>query len=65
MARLDKYLDECVLAGATRVRVVHGHGTGALRQAVRSYLRQSPRVRQFGPAPREQGGDGATLVELA
>ena len=64
LARLDKYLDDCLLAGATRVRVIHGHGTGALRQAVRSYLKGSRVVKRFAPAPAQEGGDGATVVEL-
>ena len=64
VARLDKYLDDCLLAGATRVRVIHGHGTGALRQAVRSYLKGSRVVKRFAPAPAQEGGDGATVVEL-
>lgn len=64
IARLEKYLDDCLLAGVTRVRVIHGHGTGALRQAVRSYLQGCRVVKRFAPAPAHQGGDGATVVEL-
>ena len=65
LLRLDKYLDDCLLAGTSRVRVIHGHGTGALRQAVRKYLQDAPSVKRFGPAPAEEGGNGATVVELA
>ncbi|HEY8498811.1 MAG TPA: Smr/MutS family protein, partial [Limnochordales bacterium] len=63
--QLDKYLDDCVLAGVNRVRVIHGRGTGTLRDAVRAYLRESRRVRHFEPAGPAEGGDGATVVELA
>ncbi len=64
-AELDKYLDDCVLAGIERVRVIHGKGTGALRDAVRSYLRENRRVRRFAPAGPAEGGDGVTVAELA
>ncbi|WP_324670089.1 endonuclease MutS2 [Geochorda subterranea] len=64
-AELDKYLDDCVLAGIERVRVIHGKGTGALRDAVRSYLRESRRIRRFAPAGPAEGGDGVTVAELA
>lgn len=63
--RLDKYLDDCTLAGVERVRVIHGRGTGALREAVRSYLRENRRVRRFAAAGPAEGGDGVTVVELA
>ncbi len=61
---LDKYLDDACLAGLSVIRVVHGRGTGALRQAVRAYLETHPRVARFWPAGREEGGEGATVVEL-
>jgi DNA mismatch repair protein MutS2 len=47
------------------VRIVHGHGTGAVRQAVRDLLAHHPHVRSWAPADRQQGGDGATEVQLA
>jgi DNA mismatch repair protein MutS2 len=47
------------------VRLIHGKGTGTLRQAVREELKNHPLVKSFRPAEREEGGDGATIVELA
>ncbi len=62
---LDKYLNDAYLAGMKNVRVIHGKGTGALRQAVRQQLASSPLVRHFEPASAQDGGEGATLVALA
>ncbi|MDI3280846.1 MAG: Smr/MutS family protein, partial [Bacillota bacterium] len=64
LERTGKYLDDALLAGLTRVRIVHGKGTGALREAVRAYLEQHPRVVRFQSAPYSEGGDGVTVVEL-
>lgn len=64
LARLDRYLDDCLLAGARRVRIIHGAGTGALRQAVRGRLRETRGVRSFEPAAPHEGGNGATVVDL-
>jgi len=61
---LDSYLDRALLASVEEVRVIHGHGTGRLRDAVREHLRSHPAVDRWRRAPREQGGDGATLVTL-
>ena len=61
---VDKFLDEVYLEGHTHVRVIHGHGTGALRRAVAELLKSHPHVASFGPAPANQGGAGATVVEL-
>jgi DNA mismatch repair protein MutS2 len=44
--------------------VVHGHGTGRLREALRAYFREHPLVASVTPAPDHEGGDGATIVEL-
>ena len=62
--RLDAYLDSAVAYGLTRVRIVHGKGTGALRNAVWRRLADSSVVASYAFAPRERGGDGATEVEL-
>ena len=62
--RLDVYLDSAVAYGLTRVRIVHGKGTGALRNAVWRRLADSSVVASYALAPRERGGDGATEVEL-
>jgi DNA mismatch repair protein MutS2 len=60
----DKFLDEASLHGLARVRIIHGHGTGALRRAVAELLKGHPHVSSFAPAPPDQGGAGATVVEL-
>ncbi len=61
---VDKFLDEASLAHLSQVRIVHGHGTGALRRAIGGLLDGHPHVDRFRPAPSDQGGTGATLVEL-
>ena len=60
----DKFLDEAFLNGATEVRIIHGHGTGALRRAITELLEGHPHVARFAAAPQDQGGAGATVVEL-
>jgi DNA mismatch repair protein MutS2 len=61
---VDKFLDEASLANITQVRIVHGHGTGALRRAIGGLLDGHPHVARFLPAPPDKGGAGATVVEL-
>ena len=61
---LEKYLDRAFLAGLPRVRVIHGHGAGILRRGVRAYLKNHPHVAGIEEAPQNEGGQGATLVEL-
>lgn len=61
---LDRFLDASVRAGRTEVRVVHGHGTGRLRVAVRAHLKRHPQVGSFRPGGDGEGGDGATVVTL-
>jgi DNA mismatch repair protein MutS2 len=61
---VDKFLDEASLASLSKVRIIHGHGTGALRRAIGALLDGHPHVSRFLPAPPDQGGTGATLVEL-
>jgi DNA mismatch repair protein MutS2 len=63
--RLEEFLDKAVRDGLSSVRIIHGRGTGALRQVVREHLPRHPLARSFAPESRERGGDGATLVELA
>jgi DNA mismatch repair protein MutS2 len=62
--RLDKFLDDAYLEGHAQVRVVHGHGTGRLREAVRKMLAGHPHVASLAAADETQGGDGATEVTL-
>lgn len=61
---VDKFLDEASLGSLSQVRIVHGHGTGALRQAISELLKGHPHVARFTAAPQDQGGSGATVVEL-
>jgi DNA mismatch repair protein MutS2 len=61
---VDKFLDEASLASLSKVRIVHGHGTGALRRAIAGLLDGHPHVARFLAAPPDQGGAGATVVEL-
>jgi DNA mismatch repair protein MutS2 len=64
LERLDEYLDRALLASRGEVRVVHGHGTGQLRSAVREHLRGHPAVASHRPGGPEEGGNGATVVVL-
>ena len=61
---LDKYLDEAYLSGLPFVRVIHGKGTGVLRQVVREQLATHPLVRSFQSAPPNEGGEGVTVAVL-
>jgi DNA mismatch repair protein MutS2 len=61
---LDKFLDDAALSGYGEVRVVHGHGTGRLRKAVRRFLSGHPLVREHRPGRPAEGGDGATVARL-
>jgi len=62
--KVDKYLDDALLAGMDRVTVVHGKGTGALRKAVHEFLASHPHVKSFRLGERNEGDAGATVVEL-
>jgi DNA mismatch repair protein MutS2 len=61
---LEQYLDRAFLAGLERVRIIHGHGAGVLRRGVREFLKGHPHVATIAEAPQNEGGQGATLVEL-
>src|SRR5579871_800877 len=62
--RVEKFLDAAVMATASRVRIVHGHGMGVLRRAIWKLLASSPHVEKYYEAPQHEGGAGATIVEL-
>ena len=64
LAAVDKYIDDCLLTGLAKARIIHGKGTGALRQAVRTHLREMPQIRSFRYGEHGEGGDGVTVVEL-
>jgi len=64
MPYLDKYLDEAVAAGLSRVRIIHGKGSGRLRAGVHELLTTHPQVKAYMPCAPQEGGWGATSVEL-
>jgi DNA mismatch repair protein MutS2 len=61
---VDKLLDSAALAQVDRIRIIHGHGMGILKRAIADLLAQHPHVEKFYTAPPEEGGAGATIVEL-
>ncbi len=61
---VEKFVDRAFLAGAVRVRVVHGSGMGILRKALRQFLQKHPHVANVSEPPQNEGGAGATVVEL-
>ncbi len=65
LAALERHLDAAYLAGLPWVRIIHGKGTGKLRQGVREYLRSSPVVQSQATGLEGEGGDGVTVVKLA
>jgi DNA mismatch repair protein MutS2 len=65
MVKLERYLDQALLAGLPEVRIVHGKGTGTLKRVVHEYLRGHPRVSGFSHPPENQGGGGVTVAKLA
>jgi DNA mismatch repair protein MutS2 len=64
LPRLDKYLDDAFLSGLPFVRIIHGKGTGALRQAVRKELHNHPLVKSFRAGQEGEGGSGVTVAYL-
>ena len=62
LTEVDRYLDAAILAGYPNVTIVHGKGTGALRQGITNYLQQHRAVKSFAFAPPNAGGNGATVV---
>ena len=65
LLKLEQYLDDAFMAGLYQVRVVHGKGTGTLRQAVRGYLAKHSLVKSYRPGGYGEGGAGVTIVQLA
>jgi DNA mismatch repair protein MutS2 len=64
LTRLERFLDETLTTDIREVRIVHGYGTGQLRRAIGAFLKEHPLVAKFNAAPQNQGGGGATVVEL-
>lgn len=65
LLRLDQYLDQAFLARLPWVRIIHGKGSGALRQAVRQELSSHPMVSSYRPGDESEGGEGVTVAKLA
>jgi DNA mismatch repair protein MutS2 len=63
-SEVEKFVDRAFLAGMPRVRIVHGSGMGILRKALRQYLQKHPHVESVTEPPSNEGGGGATMVEL-
>ncbi|HEY0461841.1 MAG TPA: endonuclease MutS2 [Pyrinomonadaceae bacterium] len=61
---IDRFLDEAYLAALPQVRIIHGFGTGALKNFVHHFLKGHPHVLRYSFAPQDQGGNGATIAEL-
>ena len=62
--RVDKFLDQATLAGSTQVRLIHGHGTGALRRGLAEFLKTHPLVEAIRAEADDRGGTAITVVEL-
>ena len=61
---VDQYLDQAVLARANTVRIIHGMGTGALRNGIHQYLKKNAKVESYRLGGQGEGGMGATVVTL-
>jgi DNA mismatch repair protein MutS2 len=61
---LDNFMDKAIMYGMSKIKIIHGRGTGALKQAVQYYLKQYPHVKQFYFENEQFGGDGITIVEM-
>jgi DNA mismatch repair protein MutS2 len=64
LPRVDKHIDSAALAGLPWVRIIHGHGTGALKRAVRDMLGRHPIVKSYEPGKPQEGGEGVTVAHL-
>ena len=63
-ARVDKFLDNAALVGKSRVRIIHGHGTGALRRGLAAFLAEHALVERHLAEDEDRGGTAITVVEL-
>ena len=61
---VERALDQALLSGAGRLRVIHGHGTGRLREGLREHFRRHEAIERLTAADRNEGGNGATILEL-
>ena len=64
LLKLDQYLNDAFMAGLYQVRIIHGKGTGTLRETVRRELKKHPLVKSFRAGAYDGGGEGVTVVEF-
>ena len=64
IAEVESFLDRGMRSGEEGALIVHGHGTGALKQSIRDFLARSPYIRMYRPGENHEGGDGVTVVSL-
>ena len=64
LERLERHIDEAAMASLPWVRIVHGKGTGKLRQEVRRHVAHHPLISSYEIAPQSEGGEGATIIHL-
>jgi DNA mismatch repair protein MutS2 len=64
LIKLEQFLDACLLSSVSPVMIIHGHGTGAVKEAVRQFLSNSNYVSKFRPGETYEGADGVTVAEL-
>ncbi|TQS76148.1 endonuclease MutS2 [Ornithinibacillus gellani] len=62
--RLEKYIDDALLANYEKVHIIHGKGTGALRKGVQEFAKKHPRIANYRPGSEGEGGSGVTVLEL-
>ena len=60
----ERAIDQALVSGASRLRVIHGHGTGRLREGIREHFRSHPAVEKLRSGDKSEGGNGATILEL-
>jgi DNA mismatch repair protein MutS2 len=65
LPQVDKLIDQAQVRGFSRLSVIHGKGTGRLREAIRSFIKADARVKNFHSESQQSGGDGVTIIELA
>jgi DNA mismatch repair protein MutS2 len=65
LPQLDRFLHDTYLAGLIQVRIIHGKGTGTLRETVRRVLGRHPLVKEFRAGDNREGGEGVTIVEFS
>ena len=61
---MESFLSQAIVSGTRQITIIHGHGMGTIKSLVRDYLSTTGLCKDFSPAPRENGGDGATIVKF-